>query len=151
VKSLGLITDSKIDLDSLLKQTDDPELGAVVVFIGKVRSSSEVGRVDGMTYDAYVDMAEDRMREVEENIKRSLPNVKIAMRHRIGKLGVGEVSVIVVASSPKRAAAFDACRMGIEEIKRRVPIWKKEHMADGSGRWVESDLNGAKKSRRRRS
>jgi len=104
-----------------------------------------------MTYDAYVDMAEDKMREVEATIKRSIPNVKLAMRHRTGKLGVGEVSVIVVASSPKRAAAFDACRMGIEEIKLRVPIWKKEHLADGSEKWVESDLQETKKSRRPKS
>ena len=150
-KKPALITGSKLDLDSLLSQTDDPELGAVVVFIGKVRRTGEAGGVDGMVYDAFVEMAEDRMREVEEKIKRSTPDVKLAMQHRIGELGVGEVSVIIVASSPKRAAAFEACRTAIEEIKRLVPIWKKELLADGGERWVDSDLQESKKTRRRRS
>ena len=133
------IKEGRIDLEPLLELVEDPELGAVVVFIGKVRSNGEIGKVDAMTYDAYSEMADDVMREVEEKVMKSMPNVKLVMQHRVGRLGVGDASVIVVASSPKRAAAFEACRMGIEEIKRRVPIWKKEHLADGSERWVDFD------------
>jgi molybdopterin synthase catalytic subunit len=136
---LERIKDAEIDLGPLMELVDDPELGAVVVFVGKVRSNGEVGKVDAMTYDAYSEMAEDVMREVEQKVMKSMPNVKLVMQHRVGKLGVGDISVIVVASSPKRAAAFEACRMGIEEIKRRVPIWKKEHLADGRERWVDFD------------
>ncbi len=151
MKPSGRIKDTTIDLESLLAETRDPKMGGTVVFIGTVRNTSDAGKVDRMLYEAYVPMAEKRMLEVEKKVKRSLKVGKVAMQHRIGELGVGEVSVVVVASAPNRAEAFAACRLGIEQIKREVPIWKKEHLTGGGEKWAEGRAIGEGKAKRRRS
>lgn len=153
MKASRRISDTPIDVESLIAQTKDPRMGGTVVFIGTVRNRSEAGSVDRMLYDAYIPMAEKRMLEVEEEVRKTLPVGKVAMQHRVGELALGDISVVVVASAPNRAEAFAACRLGIEQIKRRVPIWKKEHLSGGEEKWAEGKpiTDGKAKVARKRS
>ncbi len=137
MKSYDRVTRTKIDIPAMMAATEDPMSGGTVLFIGTIRNHSEAGDVDRIDYDAYVPMAERKMVEIEAEIRRRLPVGKVAMQHRVGELGVGEVSVVIAVSAPHRALAFELCRYGIEEIKRVVPIWKKERLADGKEHWVK--------------
>lgn len=137
------LTKSRIDPDSVLKQVRNRESGGTVLFLGTVRDNSDAGKVDLIRYEVYEPMAEKKLRQIEEDVKRRWP-VKVKLVHRVGKLHVGEVSVAVAVSAPHRAEAFEACRHAIELIKRDVPIWKKERLADGREVWVEG--HGTKQS-----
>jgi molybdopterin synthase catalytic subunit len=110
-----------------------PRSGAVVTFLGVVRDHAE-GRdgVTGLTYEAYEEVAALRMHEIAADARRRWPDLeRIALLHRTGDLGLSEASVAVVVSSPHRAEAFDAARFAIDTLKETVPIWKREHWADG--------------------
>jgi len=112
-----------------------PSCGGVVVFTGTVRDHAE-GRdgVDHLTYEAYSEPAEARMRELADDIRRRWPQVgRIALLHRVGRLALTDVAVVVVVSAPHRGEAFEACRHGIDTLKATVPIWKHESWNDGSG------------------
>ena len=148
LKNAERVTNSRIDVQAILAETDDPSSGGAVLFVGTVRNNSEAGSVDRIVYDAYVPMAEKRMLEIEEDVRRSLHPGKVAMQHRIGELSVGEVSVAVAVSAPHRAEAFEACRRAIESIKHDVPIWKKERLADGQERWVDGRTMGSSRGGR---
>lgn len=131
------IVEGPIDAQSIVTNVALDSSGATVLFLGTVRNNSEVGQVDRLDYEAYVPMAEKRMQEIAEEAKRMWAINRVRIAHRIGELGVGDVSVAVAVSSPHRAEAFDACRYAIERIKRYVPIWKKERLANGHEVWVE--------------
>jgi molybdopterin synthase catalytic subunit len=133
----GRITDKAIDPARVLSEVEGPKSGATALFLGTVRDNSEAGDVDLILYDAYVPMAERRMLEIEEEVRHLWPVNDVRLIHRIGKLRVGEVSVVVAVSSPHRGEAFEACRHAIERIKHDVPIWKKERLASGREVWVE--------------
>jgi molybdopterin synthase catalytic subunit len=109
--------------------------GAIDVFIGIVRDTSEGRAVTRLDYEAYATMAEAEMVRIGEDIEREMAGTRLAVQHRVGSLGVGDAAVICAASSPHRAEAFAACRLLIDRIKARVPIWKREHGPDGSA-WV---------------
>ena len=109
------------------------------MFVGTVRAHNDKGSVIQIDYEAYNEMAEDVIAEIENEMKAKWKLGKIKMVHRIGRLKVGEASVAVAVSSEHRKEAFEACRYGIDNIKSRVPIWKKEFMASGEG-WVEGVL-----------
>jgi len=112
-----------------------PSCGGVVVFTGTVRDHAE-GRegVDHLTYEAYAEPAEQRMHEIAAEIRRRWPDVgRIALLHRVGRLALTDVAVVVAVSAPHRGEAFDACRYGIDTLKATVPIWKHESWADGRG------------------
>lgn len=143
------ITDKDIDVDALLAEATDQKMGGIVAFIGTVRDNSEAGNVDGIFYDSYVPMAEKRMRKVEDEIKAAYPTGKIVMQHRVGNVAVKGVTVVVAASAPHRAEAFDACRLGIEKLKQEVPIWKRESLVKGGHRWVKGDETIDTKKRRK--
>jgi len=136
------LTKKRIDPDSILKEVRARASGGTVLFLGTVRDNSEAGKVDLIRYDAYEPMAEKKLRHIEEEVERDWP-VKAKLVHRVGKLKVGEISVAVAVSSPHRAEAFEACRHAIEMIKRDVPIWKKERLADGREVWVEGHATKA--------
>lgn len=117
-----------------------PGCGAVVCFTGVVRDSSE-GRpgVRSMTYEAYEEQATVKLAEVAAEARRRWPDTdRLALLHRVGTLAVSEASVVVVASSPHRATAFEAGRFCIDTLKETVPIWKAEHWDEGSD-WALSD------------
>lgn len=114
----------------------DPGAGGTCVFLGTVRDSSRDGEVTGLTYEAWDELAMRRLEELGTEMLERWPLRKVALLHRSGELAVGEVSVVVACSAPHRAEAFDACRHGIEQLKRDVPIWKKEHLRSGASSWV---------------
>lgn len=115
-----------------------PEDGAEVVFEGIVRNHSGGRETLYLEYEAYEAMALAGMRTILTQLRRRFSIDRAAMVHRLGRIEIGETAVLVVVSSAHRAAAFDACRFGIDELKRRVPIWKKEYFADGAV-WAEGE------------
>jgi len=104
-----------------------------------VRRGTQDGPVSAIEYSAYDEMAEAEMdRILTESLSR-WPATRVAVQHRLGRIPAGEASIAIVAASPHRAEAFDACRYVIEEIKRRLPVWKKEVFEDGSATWRGND------------
>ncbi len=125
-----------IDTAEVLARVGGAEDGAVVLFVGTVRDHAEGRRVDGVSYDAYEAMARDVLHAVAVEAAALLGTERVAVVHRIGALDIGEVSVAIAVSSPHRAEAYEASRYVIEEIKKRLPVWKKERYADGEEVWV---------------
>ena len=112
--------------------------GAICTFTGVVRDSSRGRSVTHLEYEAYAEMASAQMRRIADEIAERWPEARVAMAHRTGRLEIGEPSVVVSVSSPHRAEAIAACKWGIDRLKETVPIWKKEHAADGTY-WIEGD------------
>ncbi len=110
--------------------------GGVVTFQGTVRDNARGKRVRYLEYDAYPEMAEQQMRAIADEVVRRWQTQAIAIAHRIGRLEIGECSVVVIVACPHRAEAFEACRYAIDTLKSTVPIWKKEAYEDGE-EWVE--------------
>jgi molybdopterin synthase catalytic subunit len=134
-----------IDPAVLLAHAASPDCGAAVLFLGTVRDHS-VGK-DGVThleYEAYDGVVEAKISEIVDEARARWPVRKIAAVHRVGSLDVGEVAVGVAVTSPHRADAFEAGRYVIDELKARVPIWKKEHWSGGA-EWVREDEEHARK------
>lgn len=130
--------DAPLPADEADRWVPTPGSGAVVSFQGVVRDHSD-GRpgVTGITYEAYAEQAEVRLRAVVSALRDRWPAVeRVVLLHRVGDLAVGEASVIVVVSAPHRPEAFEAARFGIDTVKATVPIWKREHWAGGSD-WAE--------------
>jgi molybdopterin synthase catalytic subunit len=130
------VTSEPIGADEAAAFVADPTAGGSCLFLGTVRDRSAAGAVKGLTYEAWEEMAAKRLKEIGEEMLEKWPVRKVALLHRTGDLGIGETSVVVACSSPHRAEAFDACRYGIERLKEDVPIWKKEHLAEGESHWV---------------
>lgn len=108
-------------------------------FLGIVRDRSDDGRpVSGLSYEAYDDGALAEFEAIGDEARRRFGDVRLAIVHRTGELRVGDIAVAVSAAAAHRAAAFEACRYAIEELKRRAPIWKKERFRDGTQRWTEN-------------
>lgn len=129
------ITSDPIDAsvaDGFARSSD----GAVVVFLGVVRDSTENRPVDALEYESYDRMATDEMRKIAAEAAERWSVGKILIVHRVGRLAVGEPSVLVAVSAPHRGEAFDACEYCIDVLKERVPIWKKELFTGGDSHWV---------------
>ena len=122
----------------------DPADGAVLLFLGTVRDHNDGRPVERLHYDAYQDMALRELRAIGEAAAERAGSDRVAIVHRTGTLEIGDVSLAVAVSSPHRAEAFDAMRWIIEEIKRRLPVWKKEHYADGKGEWLDGEVPAAR-------
>ena len=129
-----------IDGSAVLARVGADEDGAAVLFVGVVRNHADGRPVSGMHYDAYIEMAETVLREIADEASQRLGTTRVAVEHRTGTLEIGETSVAIAVSSPHRAESFDAARYVIEEIKKRLPVWKKEHYTDGAARWVEGTM-----------
>ncbi|HEY8197975.1 MAG TPA: molybdenum cofactor biosynthesis protein MoaE [Gemmatimonadales bacterium] len=129
------LTESPLDLGALLASVQSPERGAITCFLGTVRNHHGGRKVLRLEYSAYRPMVEAECARIVAEAE-SRWQVAIALRHRIGRLEIGEAAVAVVATSAHRDEAFVACRHVIEELKRRVPIWKREVYADGTVEWV---------------
>lgn len=135
------IVERAIDATALLREVASVADGAAVLFVGTVRELNDGRRVTGLDYRAYSTMAEAELSAIALEAEARWTPAKIVCEHRIGTLELGDVSVAIVAAHPHRAAAFDACRYVIEELKKRVPIWKREHYADGELAWVENSAD----------
>lgn len=137
--ALVKITRDPLDAEAIrtLEQSvAHPGAGGIVTFQGVVRDNARGKRVRHLEYDAYAEMAEQQMREIAAEVERRWSTDRIAIVHRIGRLEIGECSVVVTVACPHRAEAFEACRYAIDTLKSTVPIWKKEIAEDGE-EWVE--------------
>ena len=130
------ITTEPLSVDEALAFVADPGAGGTCVFIGTVRDHSQAGDVTGLTYEAWDDLADARLRAIAGELFDRWDVRRVALLHRTGALGIAEASVVVAVSAPHRAEAFDACRHGIERLKEDVPIWKKEELVSGEAHWV---------------
>lgn len=131
------LTTDPIRADEVLSRVGADEDGAVLLFLGVVRDHADGRSVDGLHYDVYESMAREVLREIAGEAARDAGVERLHVVHRSGSLDVGEVSVAIAVSSPHRAEAFQASRQVIEEIKKRLPIWKEEHYTGGEAGWVE--------------
>lgn len=122
-----------IDPCGLLESVVSPQDGAALLFWGVVRNHNAGREVGSLEYEAYAEMAERVLEEIAQEARERWATGAIAVVHRIGALEVGEGSVAIAVASPHRAAAYDASRYVIEELKKRVPIWKREGYLDGTG------------------
>lgn len=130
-----MISDSEIDLGEILGRSINPDYGAVVAFIGVVRADPGVL---GMEVETYDEAALEELKRIKEEAIARFGLSFVDVVHRKGHLSLGEVIVAVVCASSHRKEAFQACEYVIDELKRRVPMWKKELTEEG-GRWVKGD------------
>lgn len=132
------IVRTRIATEQILERMKRGEDGAVVVFEGIVRNHTRNRRTQFLDYEAYEPMALTQMNALAEKALANYTIREIAIVHRLGRLEIGETSVLIIVASAHRAAAFDACRYVIDTLKRTVPIWKKEHFADGAV-WADGE------------
>jgi len=131
------LTRSAISIDVLLADVSSAACGGTCVFLGTVRDGPDEHGVTAIEYSAYEEMVEAEFVRLLTDARARWPDARIAVRHRLGTIPVGEASIAIAAAAPHRAQAFEACRYVIEEVKRRVPVWKKELRVDGSEVWVD--------------
>jgi molybdopterin synthase catalytic subunit len=131
------ITSKEINIKSLLDSIDNNgDFGATVIFIGTVRNYGDNGRVIGMSYEAYVGMAEERIMNIEIEVKKKWNVKEIRVVHRVGDLKVGDNSITIAISTPHSKDAYDASQFILNKIKQDIPIWKNERLLDGNTKWV---------------
>ncbi len=135
--SAGYTTRQPISPVALLAEVAGPDRGATCLFLGTVRDGPEDGGVTGIEYSAYEAMAGAELDRILSEARRQWPAVRVALRHRLGLVPTEEASIGIAAAAPHRADAFAACRYVIEQVKQRLPIWKKEMRADGTVLWVD--------------
>ncbi len=131
------IVTEPIDVARLIATTQAAGVGALSVFLGTVRDLNDGRGVGGMDYEAYESMAALELASVAREVCDRISGLRVAIEHRIGTLGVGDVSVAIVAAHAHRGPALDGARDIIEALKQRVPIWKREHYLDGERAWVD--------------
>ncbi|MDX1977547.1 MAG: molybdenum cofactor biosynthesis protein MoaE [Pseudanabaenaceae cyanobacterium bins.68] len=133
----NLLTYAPLELSEIYRQVDHPANGAIVVFSGMVRNHSQGRSVAYLDYQAYEPMALKIFEEIGQQVQQLFPQVQpFAIHHRLGKLAIGEVSVLIAVGSPHRQAAFAACEYMIDTLKQQAPIWKKEYWQNGDSSWV---------------
>ena len=123
-------------LNDLVKRPTD---GAVVTFDGIVRNNFDGRPVEYLEYETYAMMAEKKLAEIGAEVQQKFAIGEIAIVHRIGRLEIGESSIVVAVAAPHRHAAFEACAYAMERVKTEVPVWKKEFFADGTDHWVNQN------------
>ena len=129
------VTDKPINLQELVDYVTDAEAGAIATFIGTTRNNNEGRKVIALDYEAYGEMAEKELARIGADAAKNWPICRMAILHRLGPVQIGEASVVIAVSSAHRDAAFAASRFAIEEIKKTVPIWKKE-LFEGGEVWI---------------
>ena len=132
---MAFLSAAPLELAALVARVEAPERGAVASFLGLVRDHHRGRAVSRLEYSAYAPMAEAECARIVAEAEKRWP-VRIVLAHRIGALEIGDAAVAIAAGAAHRDEAFAACRFVIEEVKRRVPIWKKEFYADGAVDWV---------------
>lgn len=126
-----------LDPAALLAEVSGHDVGATVLFVGTVRDVNDGRAVTGIEYAAYGAMAERELAAIVADAAGRFETPAVVVEHRVGALGLGEASVVIAVAHPHRARAYDASRFVIEELKRRVPIWKREAYVDGTREWVD--------------
>jgi MoaE-MoaD fusion protein len=129
------LTDQPIDPAAVIREVSDPRAGGIATFIGTTRVESRGRTVHYLDYEAYGGMAEQVMLELAEELKRKHDLCELAITHRIGRVDIGETSVVIAVSAPHRAAALAACKEAIDTLKETVPLWKKE-VYEGGEEWI---------------
>jgi len=133
---MAFLSATPIDLAALIAAVESPVHGGIASFLGQVRNHHDGRTVTRLEYSAYESMAEEECANIVAEAEGRWP-VRVALQHRVGALEIGDVAVAVAAAGAHRDEAFAACRFVIEEVKRRVPIWKKEFYHDGAVQWVD--------------
>jgi molybdopterin synthase catalytic subunit len=133
---MAFLSDRPIDPGALMRSVEDPQRGGITSFVGTVRNHHSGRAVLRLEYSAYAAMAEAECERIVTDAETRWP-VRVALRHRIGRLAIGDVAVAIAVAGDHRDEAFSACRHVIEEVKRRVPIWKREFYEDGTEAWVD--------------
>lgn len=133
------LIEGPIDLEALIRATEDPGCGAVLIFTGNVRNRHQGRPVARLSYSAYRPMALERLRRIARDLEGAASTLRVGIVHRLGDVDVGEASVVIAVASPHRATAYDASRTALERLKAEVPIWKREHYADGRSVWREEE------------
>lgn len=131
-----------IDPVALAAALDHPQAGASATFEGRVRNHNEGRAVQSLEYEAYAELAEREGNRVLDEASEKFALLAVAAVHRTGHLQIGDIAVWVGVSAAHRGPAFDACRFIIDELKARVPIWKKEHYAEGDTAWINCATRG---------
>lgn len=126
-----------IEAAALLQEVSSPGSGATTLFLGTVRDVNDGRDVTGIDYTSYEAMAERELAKIATEAVEKFGTPHVVIEHRLGSLGLGDVSVAIAVSNARRGPAMDACRYIIEQLKQRVPIWKREHYTDGTREWVD--------------
>jgi molybdopterin synthase catalytic subunit/molybdopterin converting factor small subunit len=130
-----LLSDEPLSLERVVDEVRDERAGAIATFTGTTRLRSRGRDVDHLEYEAYEGMAERVMREIADALRARYDLCKIAIHHRVGRVDIGDTSVVIAASAPHRADALAACRDAIDTLKEQVPLWKKE-VYEGGEEWI---------------
>ena len=133
------LTTSPLDVAGMLSAVAAPDCGAMAVFVGTVRNHHEGREVVAIDYSAYEAMAAKTLEQIAAELAEATPGLRLLLRHRLGRIAVGEASIAIVAASARREAALTAIRTALERVKSEAPIWKLEIYADGSERWREEE------------
>lgn len=131
------VVDRALDPAALLAEVQGAANGASILFVGTVREVNEGRAVTGIEYSSYASMASRELARIAGEAGASFGTEDIVVEHRTGTLALGEASVVIAVAHPHRAEAFEAARFVIEQIKIRVPIWKREHYEDGTREWID--------------
>jgi len=132
-----LLSEKELSLNACQQFVSDDGVGGIVHFVGTVRNNTKGKKVLKLDFEAYKPMAISEMKKIAEIVIERYDIAKIAIHHRIGALGIGEIPVIIAVSAAHRVAAFEACQYAIDTLKETVPIWKKEYLEDGEV-WVSA-------------
>jgi molybdopterin synthase catalytic subunit len=142
------ITTEKLSVDEVVARLADPAIGGVGTFVGVVRGETDGRQTQHLEYEAYPEMAEEQLRQIGEEVRERWSTIhEVAIVHRIGRLEIGEVIVVIAISSAHRDDLFDATHYAIDRLKEIVPIWKKEVWADGEAWKSETGSRGAGEQR----
>lgn len=133
------VVDVPIITEEVIQKVKSVNAGAITVFIGTVRELTNGKKTLSLEYQAYESMAVKKLAEIGAEITENWPNTKVAITHRVGKLNISDIAVVIAVSSPHRKAAYEANEFAIERIKQIVPIWKKEYWEDGT-KWIGDQL-----------
>lgn len=132
---IAIVTEP-IDIELVLSSVKTDAAGGIDLFVGTTRNHSHGKEVLSLEYESFEPMAVEQMKKIAEKIRERWPIEKISMVHRVGKVEIGEVSVVIAVSAAHRRETFEACRYAIDSLKKEVPIWKKELFRDGEV-WVD--------------
>lgn len=131
------VTTEPLDVQQINHLVKRPTDGAVVTFDGIVRNNFDGRQVRHLEYEAYASMAEKKMAEIAEEVRDKFAVGDVAMVHRVGRLEIGDSSILIAVAAPHRQPAFEACAYAMDRVKQEVPVWKKEFFVDGESHWVQ--------------